>query len=232
MSRRRLKCTNVLLVGVGLGLCAVVGARADDYPPQGGSSVARQAEGLVPSRSVSVVRDGDRFRVDIVMHIDVPLATVWEVLVDFSAMPRIVPNLATSSVQKQGDAQHLLLRQSGTARFGPFSKEYDSTREIELVPMQRIRAHAVAGTVKAMDSEMILSNEGANATRLVYHADVEPGFWLPPVVGPASMKSETAEQFSALLREMKRRHASGSASAPNGGNARAASNGGALSDAR
>lgn len=184
-----------------------VDACAEDYVFDSPAASASATQPLLVSpKSVQVQRDGDRFSVDLVMHTEVPLATVWSVLTDFSRMPRIVPNLQTSTVREGADAQHLILRQTGVATFGPFSKDYDSTREIVLVPRERISAHNIAGTVKAMDSVMVLSPEH-DGTRLSYHANVEPGFWLPPVVGVSSVQSQTAEQFSALLREMKRRSA-------------------------
>ena len=55
-----------------------------------------------------------------------------------------------------------------------------------------------------MQSVMTLSADGAG-TRLEYHADVEPGFWLPPLVGPSAVQRQTAEQFSAMIEEMLRR---------------------------
>ena len=67
-----------------------------------------------------------------------------------------------------------------------------------------------------MHSVMTLSAE-PSGTRLVYHADVEPGFWLPPLVGPAAVRDQTAEQFSALFAEMKKRDAAARAASATSG---------------
>jgi hypothetical protein len=45
----------------------------------------------------------------------------------------------------------------------------------------------------------------AGGTRLQYHAEVQPEFWMPPLIGPAIVRHETAEQFSAIIDEMIRR---------------------------
>ena len=42
-------------------------------------------------------------------------------------------------------------------------------------------------------------------TRLQYHAEVQPDFWFPPLIGPALVQRQTAEQFSAMIQEMLRR---------------------------
>lgn len=178
-------------------------ALAGDYPDSAAATAAYAHWALQP-RAVSVRREGEQFEVDATMHVAVPRETVWAVLVDFPAMARIVPNLKSSDVERGVDAQHLTVRQTGVAKFGPFSKEFSSTRRVELVPMSRILAHHIAGNVKAMDSEMTLTSE-AGGTRVRYRARVEPGFWVPPVVGPSSVQKQTAEQFSALIDEMKRR---------------------------
>jgi hypothetical protein len=55
-----------------------------------------------------------------------------------------------------------------------------------------------------MDSVMRLEPE-PGGIRLQYHAEVQPNFWLPPMIGPALVQHETAEQFSAMIHEMLRR---------------------------
>ena len=197
-------------------LGAAVNAAADDYPSAGNAASGGRAPLLVSPSSVNVQRDGDQFHVDVVIHADVPQRIVWEVLTDFSKLVQILPDVQVSDVIPGVDDRHMSIRQVGVARFGPFTKKYDSTREVVLVPQEQISATNVAGNVKFMHSVMTLSPE-PGGTRLVYHADVEPGFWLPPLVGPAAVRNQTAEQFSALIAEMKKREAAAAsnASAPN-----------------
>ncbi|KAB2968148.1 SRPBCC family protein [Zoogloea sp.] len=151
------------------------------------------------------------FAVDLVMHAHVPPALAWAVLTDFEHMASFVPNLARSQVlSSQGNL--LQVSQKGTARYGPFSTEFESIRDIQLTPKREIRAHGTGGSVKQMESLMQVeaSDEG---TRLHYHAEVLPGFWFPPWIGTALVRHETAEQFSAIISEMQRRQ---SAIAPAG----------------
>ena len=200
----------VLLLGV------AAGARADDYPSSGNAALGARAAPLVSPRAVNVQRDGDHFHVDAVMYTDVPQKIVWEVLTDFANLKRILSDVQVSDVIPGADDRHMSIRQVGVARFGPFSKKYDSTRDVVLVPQEQISATNVAGNVKAMHSVMTLSTE-PSGTRLVYHADVEPGFWLPPLVGPAAVRDQTAEQFSALFAEMKKRDAAARAASATSG---------------
>ena len=203
-----------------LGL-ASASSHADDYPSAANTSANARAPLLVSPRSVTVRRDGDQFHVEAVMHADVPQKIVWEVLTDFSRLSQLLPDVHVSEVTPGVDDRHMSIRQVGVARFGPFSKKYESTREVVLVPQEQISATNVAGNLKSMHSVMTLSPE-AGGTRLAYQADVEPGFWLPPLVGPAAVRDQTAEQFSALITEMKRRDAAahGAHAAPDVGAAK------------
>ncbi len=195
-------------VGIRIGcLALLLGAavvHAGDDPFTDNTAADKREQWLVPPRLVTVQRDGDQFHVDAVMHTDVQQKIAWEVLTDFPSLKKILPDVQVSEVTPGADERHLSVHQVGTARFGPFTKTYESTREVVLHPQEQISSTNVAGNVKAMHSVMTLSPE-KGGTRLVYHADVEPGFWLPPLVGPAAVRDQTAEQFSALLAEMKKR---------------------------
>ncbi len=166
-------------------------------------ALAAQAEPYVDEHDVQVSRAESRFSVDMDVHAPVKLETAWEVLTDFEHMASFIGNLNSSEVLERRD-NTLRIRQSGKARFGIFSSEFSTEREIVLTPMREIRAHGTGGNLRRMDSLMRIEPEDGGV-RLRYHAEVEPDFWLPPLLGPSMVRHETAEQFSAMIREMLRR---------------------------
>ncbi len=181
-------------------VAAPVMASAETYgsPPPVGAAVTAQ--------DVRVQRQGGAFNIEAVIHAPVSIASAWAVLTDFEHMPRYQSNLKSSEVLERS-AERLLVHQKGVARFGPFSSPFDSVREMTLAPQRSIRARQLSGsTLKQMTSLMTLQPENGG-TRLTYHADIEPAIGLPPLIGPAAVQHETAEQFSALVREMVRRQA-------------------------
>ncbi|MEY5100657.1 MAG: hypothetical protein RJA36_3376 [Pseudomonadota bacterium] len=167
------------------------------------AAAADKAEAYVEEHDVQVVRAESHFTVDMEVRAPVDLATAWAVLTDFEHMASFVGNLSSSQVVERRD-NYLRIRQTGKARFGIFSSEFSTEREIFLTPMREIRAHGTGGNVKRMESLMRLEPE-EGGVRLRYHAEVEPDFWLPPLLGPSLVRHETAEQFSAMIREMLRR---------------------------
>jgi len=159
----------------------------------------------VPDDAVRVERAGPSFTVDVVMHAPVAPPLAWAVLTDFAHMADFVPNLARSEILESRD-NLVKVGQKGTARYGFFSTDFESVREMRLTPIREIRAHGIGGNLKRLESVMQLEAE-PGGTRLLYHAEVVPGFWFPPMIGPALVRHETAEQFSAVIQEMTRRQA-------------------------
>ncbi|HJV27194.1 MAG TPA: SRPBCC family protein [Aromatoleum sp.] len=172
-------------------LLAPAGVRSDEAVP------------AIEDRQVHVERSRHGFSVDLQMHAPVSPSLAWAVLTDFDHMAAFVPNLKSSRIVEHGE-NTLKVNQSGTARYGIVTIDFESVRDIRLIPEREIRSHGVGGNFKHMESTMHLEPE-ADGTRLQYHADVEPEFWLPPLIGPAAVRHETAEQFSAILQEMVRR---------------------------
>ena len=58
-----------------------------------------------------------------------------------------------------------------------------------------------------MRSELAVQGT-AGGTSLNYHIEMTPERWLPSSLGTNFMRHELAEQFTALAREMERRHKS------------------------
>lgn len=167
------------------------------------SASAEEVPPPLSPNDVRFTRSGDSLHIEIDMLTPVPLEIAWQALTDFEHMARFVPNLERSSViERKGNK--LRVEQQGRAYFGPFSVVFGSVREIELQPMREIRSRQISGTARSMESLMRLEAT-ANGTKLAYRADIIPDTYVPPLVGPAAIRHETAEQFSAILREMRGR---------------------------
>lgn len=153
---------------------------------------------------VRIDRLAEGIRIELEMVTAVPLAIAWLVLTDFNNMARFLPNLESSQIlAMRGNT--LKIEQRGNARFGPFSQRFESVREVTLQPQREITVRQVSGTALRMESRMRLkAGEDGNA-RLEYRAEIVPDTPLPPLLGPAFVRHEIAEQFSAMIGEMIKR---------------------------
>ena len=180
------------------GLMALVSLLVMPY-----SALAAEGQSAVSENDVQVERAGTSFRVALSIYVPVAPSLAWSVMSDFDHMAEFLPDLNSSQVTEHSD-NLLKVKQKGVARYGLFSSRFESIREIRLTPQSEIRAHGVGGNIERMESVMQLHTE-SGGTRLTYHAEVTPGFWFPPFIGPALVRHQTAEQFSAMVQEMKRR---------------------------
>lgn len=157
---------------------------------------------------------GGGFTVDVDVRAPVPRRVAYAVLSDFSHMAAFVPNVERSEVLAR-EGSRLRVLQRGRMRYGLFSVGFESIRDVELQP-DRILARSISGTARHMESELRFEAERSERgdrpdgdppeTRFHYHAWIVPEMGLPPLIGPAAVRHEVAEQFTAMVREMVRRH--------------------------
>lgn len=170
-----------------------------------GFSAESGAAPIAAERVAVDYRNGIYFA-DLRLQVAVPLATAIEVLTDFEHMAAFVPNLVSSRIISHNGNVYLIAQQ-GKASFGPLSFSFESERRIELYPDGRLISHALSGSTKYMHSELLVQGV-AGATSLNYHIEMTPERWLPSSFAASFMRHELAEQFTALVREMERRHQS------------------------
>lgn len=154
---------------------------------------------------VDVARQDSNYTVEAVMVAPVPVAAAWAVMTDFDAMARFVPNLTESRVvARQG--HRWTVEQKGVARFGPFRFRFESVRELDLVPTERVVSRQLKGAMRSASSVTTFAPAG-DATRVTYRAQMEPGVWLPSFISERFIAHEVREHLQAIAGEMVRRHA-------------------------
>ncbi len=167
--------------------------------------IAGPAVGVEPEIPVTVREAGDAFVVEARFDAPVRLQTAWEVLVDYDHMVSILSNLESSKVaSRQGNT--LIVKQAGVARFGIFTYPFQVEREIRLEPMKRIRTKNLSGSLKRMESEVVLapSSEGP-PVHIDYHGEFVFDSTLAGMFAHSFLRHEVEEQLQAMVAEMRRR---------------------------
>ena len=153
--------------------------------------------------TVHAVKHGETVTVDAEFTVAVPPKLAWEVLTDFAHMSNFISNVKFSSVTEQ-HGNKLRVAQKGAAKHGPISFSFDSIREIELVPTEKISSHVLSGSMKKLDGTTLLRADGSG-TRVVYHAESIPNTYVPPVIGTTFIENESRHQFEEMRIEMLKR---------------------------
>ena len=152
---------------------------------------------------VKVQIAGENVIVDVILAVPATRQEVWIVLTDFEHMADFVSNLKESKVVSiSGDT--LKIFQRGSATYGLISFPFESTREIRLIPFDKIRSHMISGNMRKMEGTTQLIDQGGQ-TRVIYHTDTVQEVWIPPIVGKIFIEHEIREQFRELRNEIIKR---------------------------
>ncbi len=156
-----------------------------------------------PIRSIDVTYDGETYVLNAIMFAPVAQAVAWDVLTDFDHMTQWVPNVSESKVVKRDDAS-VTIEQRGVARYGAASFPYTTERKIEMAQANVIKSVQTKGSMRRVESTMLLAREG-KGTRLTYHLEIVPNVFAAALLSKRFLEQEISEQFSAIIGEMTRR---------------------------
>ena len=156
--------------------------------------------------AVKVQTHGERVIVDVTANVAARREIVWDALTDYDHMPEFVTNLKSSTVLKRQGNQ-LVVEQAGEAKRAFLHFSFSTIRSVELTPGSEIRSHLVRGDFKSYEFTTRLNGEAIGPTTIEHHGEYVPNAWVPPVVWPAMIETETRNQYTQLIAEMLRRTA-------------------------
>ena len=149
-------------------------------------------------------RDGV-YSIRIELQLAADAATAWQVLTDYDHLTDFVPNLRASRVIS-APGEPLQIEQRGETRFLFFSFSVNVVLEIMETPLLRLGFHAIRGNMRRMRGEWRIEPVNTGI-RMAYESESEPDFWVPPLIGPAVVRRDVADQVAGLVREIMRRQA-------------------------
>lgn len=155
--------------------------------------------------TVTVEKRGEVFIVDATMDVGVSQETAWDVMTDFDHMTSILGNLTSSKILSC-NGNRLIIRQEGIARYGLLTFPFESKREVNLEPMNRIQGRSLSGTLKRMDDEATIAPLGAGV-QIKYHVELVVDSLLLRLFGVPFFRYVVEKQFLDMAEEMARRHA-------------------------
>ena len=156
--------------------------------------------------AVKVQTHGERVIVDVTANVAARREIVWDALTDYDHMPEFVTNLKSSTVLKRQGNQ-LVVEQAGEAKRAFLHFSFSTIRSVELTPGSEIRSHLVRRDFKSYEFTTRLNGEAIGPTTIEHHGEYLPNAWVPTVVWPAMIETETRSQYTQLIAEMLRRTA-------------------------
>jgi ribosome-associated toxin RatA of RatAB toxin-antitoxin module len=162
--------------------------------------------------AVEVSRQADAIRIEASALLRTDIATAWRVLTDYERYVEFIPDLRTSRVVARHDRM-VTVQQSGDAALWFLRIPLDITFEIVEFPPSRLRSRAVAGSLRALESTYLLTQE-TSGVRLDYVGRVATGFELFGPIEQFAVERNIARQFQALADAIEQRRIAGAGETP------------------
>ncbi len=152
---------------------------------------------------VKVQRHGESIVMDVEATVAAPVSDAWAVFTDYDHMSTFISNIKQSRVLAR-NGNTLEVEQTGQTRVAFLHFGFAAVRAVELVPMQEIRSSLVSGDFKSYSSTTRITATPTGVT-ISHHGEYVPKSWLPPLIGPAVVESETRKQYREFIAEIERR---------------------------
>ncbi len=171
--------------------------------------VAIDAVGALPNDEsdidVRASQSGDLIFVDVDLVVRATQDEVWKVLTDYDHMAQFVANLEESAIVAR-NGNTLDVMQKGAARYGLLSFPFESVRRVRLTPSREIHSTIVSGDMAGSEITTRIATNG-DMTHVSVRSRFIPTRWIPPVIGPQVIASETRKQWFTLREEVLKRRA-------------------------
>jgi uncharacterized protein YndB with AHSA1/START domain len=165
-----------------LSLRRVLFARALCLPIFGFAGLSASAAELV---DVSVEVAEKRYTVTSEVMVYAPIDAVYTVLADYDQFERVSSIFKDSRYLERDEIGNgvVFTQMRDCVLF--FCKTIDRTENIEVTPPTSIVTRAIPDKSDVRFSQSTWTLEDKNGTtRVLFHMQMEPDFWVPPVVGP------------------------------------------------
>lgn len=141
--------------------------------------------------SVAVDRVGGRYHVDMVTRLQVSAAAAFAVMTDFSALPQVNPNVILSQPLPGGRLRTIV---ELCVLF--FCKQVEQVQTVTREPPYRLIMHVIPALSDLTygRAEWGFQALGPGSCRLRFSAELEPAFWVPPLIGPWLIQNKLKAQ--------------------------------------
>lgn len=173
------------------------------------SAIALCSTGAVAAEveQVSVVRDGARFHVEMRVRLSVPPDEAYTIFTHYPDLPRINPSVReVASVERRGHLDRVDAKLHICIAF--FCRNLRFTQDME--PVADGPEFVLIATVVPEMSDFRYGRASwifapcASGTCLRFTAELEPDFWIPPLIGTWLMKRELRYQALATSEGIER----------------------------
>lgn len=155
--------------------------------------------------NVTVERDGHRYKLESITHFDAPRSDVYQALTDFDHLEDISKTIIESHyLEPEADGTPLIYtRVRACVLF--YCKTVERVERLTFERPRYISTTAIAerSEVNYSLSEWVLTEDEDGGTQVAYSLEFEPGFWVPPLLGPIMIKRMLIQDGAAAVAKIE-----------------------------
>jgi carbon monoxide dehydrogenase subunit G len=155
--------------------------------------------------SVEATRRDEALEVVCRATLDVPLELIWQTLTDYDRLAEFIPGMRRSRLIERHGAM-AVVEQSGDAGFLFLRFPLDVTLASTERPPHVLEVKLLKGDLKRLDGTYRMEPQADGRILLTWNGIVE-ALSMPPLLGELVMRSNIADQFRGMVREIERRDA-------------------------
>jgi len=160
-------------------------------------------------QQVDVLRDGPRYVVNMKALLVIDQERAWAVLTDYPQLERINPNIRETELLEQFE-DGALLRTAVEFCVLWICKTIIQQQRMTILDTGPDYAWLQAVVDPELSDlaygqgDWILTAAGAEQTELAFRAEIEPDFWVPPLIGPWLIKRALVREGEATVAGLER----------------------------
>ncbi len=151
--------------------------------------------------SSSVVQDAGVYRLTVSARIDAPRATVYRTITDYDNLKAINPSILSSQAAATADPGTHHVHTVINVCILVFCKQVVQMQRVVQVDGRTIEAVMLPeqSDFRAGFARWALAGDGAT-TVLSFSEELEPDFWVPPVIGPWLIERQLVREVAETVR--------------------------------
>jgi hypothetical protein len=160
---------------------------------------------LDDSHNVEVTEQGGVYRIKAAFVIDARAEYAQQVLSDFVHIYRLNPSIIESEVLATNDTQstHVRTRILGCAGYS--CQELERVEKVSQMPSGDLVAEVVPEKSEFKSGRTLWHIEAlGERSRIVYESEMEPDFYIPPVVGKFMAKKSIRSEITTSFRHLEK----------------------------
>ena len=146
----------------------------------------------------------DRFIIKVIGVVSAKPAQVFAVLTDYKNIPKISPKIIESKIIKtDGDTTIVKTDAKGCVWF--FCNEIIKTQTTTSIPEKRIQSITINAQSNLKFGQMVWNIKEVNlGTQIDYYAEIEPDFFVPPLIGSYFIKNSMLEEAKYFIDSVEK----------------------------